>query len=84
MMISFNSEEQVKVPFETNTQGNVSTFVCGQSDVNQLALPVSAKIVPAQYIMYFQGKHIYLEERELHPQLNGYHLEQLLGKMALT
>merc|ERR1712156_580636 len=45
MMISFNSEEQIKVPFEANTQGNVSTFVCGQSDVNQLVLPNSAKIV---------------------------------------
>ena len=45
MMVSFNADEQIKVPFETTTQGNSISFVCGQNDANQLVLPKSAKIV---------------------------------------
>jgi dinuclear metal center YbgI/SA1388 family protein len=45
MMVSFNADEQIKVPFEKTIQGNSISFVCGQNDANQLALPKSAKIV---------------------------------------
>merc|ERR1711997_101018 len=43
MMVTFKADDKFEAPFETNVQGNMSTFVCGQSNVNQLTLPNSAK-----------------------------------------
>ena len=45
MMVSFNADEEIQVPFEKTIQGNIISFVCGQNDANQMVLPKSAKIV---------------------------------------
>ena len=45
MMVSFNADEEIQVPFEKTIQGNSISFICGQNDANQMVLPKSAKIV---------------------------------------
>ena len=45
MMVSFNADEEIQVPFEKTIQGNSISFICGQNDATQLVLPKSAKIV---------------------------------------
>ena len=45
VMVSFNADEEIQVPFEKTIQGNTISFICCQNDVYDLVLPKSTKIV---------------------------------------